>query len=75
MSFSLAHALTSDSDIVNMWHCGSNSGHFRYDCSFVGMAYKQDTLSTINVLGEPVTKTADMTMRITYTISLEEDEE
>lgn len=74
VSFSLAHALTSDSDIVNMWHCGSNSGHFRYDCSFVGMAYKQDTLSTINVLDEPVTKTADMTMRITYTISLEEDE-
>ena len=31
-------------------------------------------LFTINNLDEPVTKTADMTMRITYTISLEEDE-
>lgn len=68
-------SIPSDSDLVNIWISPTNRSYFRSDSSYVYMSYKQDTLSTINVLDEPVIKTADMTMRITYTISLEEDEE
>lgn len=65
--------LPCDSDIINLWiYYASSRMYYRYNEFYVLMSYKQDTLSTINVLDEPVIKTADMTMRITYTISLEE---
>ena len=67
--------LASDSDLINFWACQASGEYQKNEQWFIFMSYKQDTLSTINVLDEPVTKTADMTMRITYTISLEEDEE
>lgn len=68
--------LTSDSKTMNVWALtgSTSSGYYRYENWGIYVTYKQDTLSTINVLDEPVIKTADMTMRITYTISLEEDE-
>lgn len=75
-SYSYVFKLASDSDLINFWACQGNGGEFqKHEQWLIFMSYKQDTLSTINVLDEPVTKTADMTMRITYTISLEEDEE
>ena len=69
------HSLPSDSDIINMWFFSTGGKYVKYPGALIVATYKQDVLSTINVLDEPVTKTADMTMRITYTISLEEDEE
>ena len=75
-SYSYVFKLASDSDLINFWACQGNGGEYqKHEQWLIFMSYKQDTLSTINVLDEPVTKTADMTMRITYTISLEEDEE
>ena len=70
-------ALCSDSKMLNIWALtgSGSSNYYRYETWVIYASYKQDVLSTINVLGEPVVKTADMTMRITYTISLEEDEE
>lgn len=59
-------------------HVGCNNGNSYNDNSnYVnfGFHYPFFALTTINNLDEPVIKTADMTMRITYTISLEEDEE
>lgn len=66
-----------DNKLINLWVSGlSTSGHVGKEETWdIFATYKQDALSTINVLDEPVIKTADMTMRITYTISLEEDEE
>ena len=66
--------LPSDNKLLNIWSFGS-SNYNKGNHQDIFMSYKQDTLSTINLLDEPVIKTADMTMRITYTISLEEDEE
>ena len=67
--------IVSDSELLNVWFGTKGHSYMRYYQDMILLvAYKQDTLSTINVLDEPVIKTADMTMRITYTISLEEDE-
>lgn len=62
----------SDSKLLNFWTYIYSSYIKHTSPSAILMAYKQDALTTINVLDEPVIKTADMTMRITYTISLEE---
>ena len=67
--------LPSDSELINFWLCNPSGDYAKERNWSILMSYKQDVLSTINVLDEPVIKTADMTMRITYTISLEEDEE
>ena len=64
----------SDSKLLNFWTYIYTNYVKHTSPSAILMAYKQDVLSTINLLDDPVTKTADMTMRITYTISLEEDE-
>lgn len=64
----------SDNELLNFWASGYSTSLKYNSSSLVFLSYKQDALSTINVLDEPVVKTADMTMRITYTISLEADE-
>ena len=70
--YSAVFKLPSDSKLINFWLCCISGDYQKNSSWFIFMSYKQDVLSTINALDEPVVKTADMTMRITYTISLEE---
>ena len=60
-------AFTSTAHNGDSWT--ANAKYTKMTISSLAFAYNPMGLITINTLAEPVTKTADMTMRITYTLT------